>query len=296
MVWSAPAPRLRLAVSRADDHTVLHVAGELDTLAVPALEHALHGLETPTGRVELDLSRVTFCSLAGVELLVSAHRRAAAAGASLTVRRAHSAVAHTMRLCRVPSGLRAPAPNGHRDEHAYARDLLRDALALALRITGAPMGNAQLYDPEAGALRIVAQRGFHQPFLSYFETVQDRESACGVALQDQSGVFVEEVAASPVFLGTPALDVLREAGVGGVASVPVAAPGGVRLGVISVHRPLAGHWTDEQRATLGSLARATGSAWHDLRHQTGRGLARVALPLPPPLPSPRSGAVGGADR
>lgn len=288
MVWFAPAPRLRLAVSRADDHTVLHVAGELDTLAVPALDQVLHGLEALNGRVELDLSRVTFCSLAGVELLVSAHHRAAAAGASLTVRRAHSAVTHTLRLCRVPSGLRAPAPGGPRDEHRYARGLLRDALVLALRITGAPMGNAQLYDPDSGTLRIVAQRGFHQPFLSYFETVQDRESACGVALQDQRGIFVEEVAASPVFLGTPALDVLRDSGVGGVASVPVATPGGVRIGVISVHRLEPARWSDEQRATLGSLARATGSAWHDLRHEAGRGLART--------PVPRLGAVGAAER
>ncbi|WP_438295468.1 STAS domain-containing protein [Streptomyces sp. HUAS TT7] len=208
MPWSAPAPRLRLAVSRTAGCTVLHVAGELDTPAIPALAHALDRMEEHASRVELDLSRVTFCSLASAELLVHAHRRAATAGTSLTVHHAHSAVLRTLRLCSEPAGLRSPHTRRLGPEHPHARALLKEALILALRLTDAPMGNAQLHDPVAGVLRIVAQRGFHWPFLNYFEAVQDRESACGIAAQDQSGVFIDEVCSSPVFLGTPALDVL----------------------------------------------------------------------------------------
>ncbi|MFD9905742.1 GAF domain-containing protein [Streptomyces sp. NPDC059063] len=279
MVWTAPSPHLRLTVSRAADRTVLHVAGELQTASVPALAHALSRIEGRGHRVELDLGRVTFCSLAGAELLVQAHHRAAAAGRSVTVHRAHSAVLHTLRLCREPAGLLSrPHGPAHDGEPSHAHELLRDALSLALRLTDAPMGNAQLCDPDAGVLRIVAQQGFHRPFLSYFETVEDRESACGIAAQEQRGVFVEEVRSSPVFLGTPAQDVLEEANVAAVASLPVAAPDGTLVGVISVHLPRPAHWTAEQRRTLESLARATGSTWHSSLHQATSGLPPTRVP------------------
>lgn len=281
MAWSAPAPRLRLAVSRVADRTVVHVAGELDAPSVPALAHVLGRLESRASRVELDLSRVTFCSLAGAELLVHAHRQAAAGGASLTVRRAHSAVLRTLRLCSEPAGLRSARAHQPAKERPHARALLRDALLLALRLTDAPMGNAQLYDPSSGVLRIVAQRGFGWPFLNYFETVQDRESACGIAALDQLGVFVEEVRCSPVFLGTPALDVLEDAEVGAVASLPIAAPDGTLVGVVSLHHRRPVTWSDEQRRTLESLARATGATWYALLGQATARLAPAPMALAP---------------
>ena len=51
--------------------------------------------------------------------------------------------------------------------------LLEDVLDASIAIVGADFGNVQLYDPASGALKIVAQRGFRQDFLDYFDNVHE---------------------------------------------------------------------------------------------------------------------------
>ncbi|WP_438293153.1 GAF domain-containing protein [Streptomyces sp. HUAS TT7] len=258
--WSRLAPTARIAITKHPDHAaMLRVAGELDEACLPALAQALLRLENTPGKVALDLSRVTFCAPAVLDHLVSAAHQLGAAGSELVIERAHSQVLNTLRLCGPPAGLRiAPAPMGllTPDEHQRRDSLVRATLALALRITSAPMGNAQLLDPAAGVLRIVAQRGFRDPFLSFFETVDDRDTACGIAAQDRQPIFVDEVATSPIFLDTPALDVLQDADVGAVVSLPITTRDTTLIGVVSTHRPHPAAWTREQQNTLTRLARA----------------------------------------
>ncbi|MFF0745430.1 GAF domain-containing protein [Streptomyces sp. NPDC004111] len=251
----------RTGVAGVDAQVTIRVAGELDVASVPVLARELHrAVDRPAGRTVLDLSRVTFCGTEGVGLLIDARVRAMAAGGDLTVARAHSAVLRPLQLCGETGGLRIAEEVTSAPLSAHERRLrlssVSAALSAAFGITGAPMGNAQLYEPDDGVLRIVSQRGFHHPFLSFFESVADRESACGAAAQDRSPVLVDEVAASPLFLGNPALEVLEEAGVGSVVSVPITAPDGTLIGVVSVHRPQARSWTAEERRALTALARA----------------------------------------
>ncbi|MFI8875395.1 anti-sigma factor antagonist [Streptomyces sp. NPDC055243] len=259
--WPPSSRAVRVGVASADGRLTVRVAGELDIASVPLLARELdRALEQPGRRILLDLSRVTFCGTAGVALLLDTRRRATAAGSHLVVERAHSAVLRPLELCGDVEGLRmvqelATAPLAESDRH-LRMSVVSAALSAAFEITGAPMGNAQLYEPDGGVLRIVAQQGFRQPFLTFFETVADRESACGVAAQDRKPVLVDEVAASPLFLGTPALDVLEEAGVGACVSVPITAGDGALIGVVSTHLEQARQWTDEQRRSLEGLARA----------------------------------------
>ncbi|WP_051854511.1 STAS domain-containing protein [Streptomyces sp. NRRL B-1347] len=261
MEWSQPSESLRLAVVRVDGRVVIRVAGELDVSSASVLARTLDRAREACDLVALDLSRVTFCGAAGVDLLLDAQHQAAAAGGGLTVTRAHSAVLRPLEMCggaeaaRLVRGVRTASLAPH--EHRRRCSLLSETLSVALRITGAPMGNAQLLDPAVGALRIIAQQGFHQPFLRFFETVDDRDTACGVAAQDHKPVFVDEVAHSPVFLGTPALDALQDADVGAVASVPVLSRAGALIGVVSVHYQGPVVWRDDRRQALEGLARAS---------------------------------------
>ncbi|MFF1699407.1 GAF domain-containing protein [Streptomyces sp. NPDC058257] len=259
--WPQSSRSVRVGVARMDGRSTIRVAGELDVASVPVLARELdRAVEESAGRVLLDLSRVTFCGTEGVALLLDTRLRAAAAGGGLVVERAHSSVLRPLLLSGDEEGRRiarelATTPLSENDRRLRL-SVVSAALSAAFEITGAPMGNAQLYEPAGGVLRIVAQHGFHHPFLSYFETVADRETACGVAAQDGKPVLVDEVAASPVFLGTPALDVLEEAGVGSCVSVPIASGAGALIGVVSVHHEQARRWTDEQRRALEGLARA----------------------------------------
>jgi GAF domain-containing protein len=132
------------------------------------------------------------------------------------------------------------------------------AVAEAIRVSGADAGNAQLVDRSTGALRIVAQQGFKRPFLNFFAIVHDEESACGTALAAGEPVWVPEVARSPVFAGTPALDVMLDAGSQAVASLPVRAYDGHVTAMISVHYHQPTTWTAQQRQQLAVIAAETG--------------------------------------
>lgn len=64
--------------------------------------------------------------------------------------------------------------------------------------------------------------------------------------------------AHPVFLGTPALEVLEGAGVGAVVSPPITHRDGALVGVVSAHHRQATAWTAAQHGTLQTPARAAG--------------------------------------
>ncbi|MGI5472822.1 STAS domain-containing protein [Streptomyces sp. CA-132043] len=260
MSWSEPAHHARFSVTMSTERTLIRIAGELDSPSVAALIHRLPGPEECAAQVVLDLSRVTFCGLAGVDLLLELYYRATDASRQLVLQAANSSVLRTVRLSRDPMAaqiVRACAA-GHRLNRHPDHAVLVEALALALRITEAPLGNAQAYDRGSGALRIIGQRGFPRPFLSFFESVSDRESACGVAAQDRSPVYVEEVSNSPLFAGTAAVDVLGEVPVGAVASLPVLGPTSTVIGIVSLHHSKPSRWPYEQRRMLASLARSAG--------------------------------------
>src|SRR5215475_1869871 len=84
--------------------------------------------------------------------------------------------------------------------------ILTTAIDAAIVLTGVDMGNVQLFDPALGALRIEAQRGFEPPFLEFFESVDEGQAVCGMALARAERVIVEDVTKSPIFAGAPALD------------------------------------------------------------------------------------------
>jgi anti-anti-sigma factor len=260
VAWSPAVHNMRYTRARSGGRTFIRVAGELDLASVAVLTEALPGPENCAGHVVLDLARVTFCGTAGVALLLALAAEVRAEGGTLAAEGVHSSVLRAMELSGDPRAQRlartwAPAPMAHQGRN---KAFMAQALAAALRVTGAPMGNAQLVDPATGVLRIVVQQGFRRPFLSFFETVDDRDSACGAAAQDRQGIYVPEVAASPVFAGTPALEVLGEAGVGAVVSVPVLTPSGLLIGVLSTHHHRPTFCSLDQRRELEHLARAAG--------------------------------------
>jgi GAF domain-containing protein len=98
------------------------------------------------------------------------------------------------------------------------------------------MGNIQVLDPATESLKIVASRGFAPPFLTFFESVTlHSNSACGAVLTSGTRVVVEDVAASPLFVGTPALDVMLAARARAVHSMPLVSQSGRFWGVLSTH-------------------------------------------------------------
>jgi GAF domain-containing protein len=139
-----------------------------------------------------------------------------------------------------------------------AVELLTEAIDHAILIDGCAMADAQLLNPGDRTLRIVAHSGFGTDFLEFFQTVDGDWSACGRALRRGRPVWVPDTVRSPIFAGTPALDVMIDAHSRAVASVPIMSPDGWPIGMISTHHPRRVSWTARRRLGLESLAKTTG--------------------------------------
>jgi GAF domain-containing protein len=108
------------------------------------------------------------------------------------------------------------------------------------------------------ALHIEAHRGFDHPFLEYFDRVNEGDAPCGTALQRRSRVIVDDVVASPIFLGTNALEVMLDARIRAVQSTPLVGPSGRVVGVLSTHWRKPGRPDDRDLRLLDLLASRAG--------------------------------------
>lgn len=112
---------------------------------------------------------------------------------------------------------------------------LDEILNVAIEICGADKGSIQLRDSESGKLRMVAHRGFEEPFLEFLTTDAAGASACGVALDAYQRVIVEDVLESEIFAGSPWLAMMSDVGVRAVQAVPLISSTGNSLGLICTH-------------------------------------------------------------
>ncbi len=148
-------------------------------------------------------------------------------------------------------------------------ELLAEILDAGIEITAADMGNIQLLD-DAGRLKIVAQRGFEEPFLRFFDEVQDGLAPFGRALQKGERVIVEDVAASPVFAGSPALEAMLAAQARAVQSTPLVSRTGKVLGMFSTHYRQVRRPSDRELRLLDLLARQAADLIERKRGEEGR--------------------------
>ena len=95
--------------------------------------------------------------------------------------------------------------------------VLSEIVDAAIAISGADFGTIQLLEPKSSD-EIAAQRGFPQWWLDFFNAVPKGMGSCGTALERGERVIVEDVEQSPIFRGTPAIEMPRRAGVRAVQS------------------------------------------------------------------------------
>ncbi len=131
---------------------------------------------------------------------------------------------------------------------------LTEILKVAIEITGADKGNIQLVDQASGALNMGTESGFSESFLEFFAD-GEKSSACGIALQTQQRVIVEDVRHSALFVGNPSLKALNDADVRAVQSTPLVSSAGNVLGVISTHFSTSRRPTEQELRLMDLLAR-----------------------------------------
>ena len=133
--------------------------------------------------------------------------------------------------------------------------LLDQILDAAIDVTGAEKGNIQLLDNDGRTLQIATQRGFSRDFLDSFSQVHEGECSCGTALRRMERVIVEDIATSPIFVGTPALEVILSEGCRSVQSTPLFTRAGRLLGMFSTYYGVPWRFTESDLRLLDLLAR-----------------------------------------
>lgn len=285
MAWSPSSDFLRYDVQHVGGRATVRLAGELDLGSREIVRRALDEAASASAETVLDLSRVRFIDAVGLRSLLTAQQDAQAADHRLIIRRPHRAVRRMFELTGVLPLLELEDPPY--DGHAVLgsnRDVVaicNAAIESALRIDRADRANAQFFDPKTRSLRIISQLGFTSTFLEFFEIVDDAESACGTALSSGRSVWVPDTAASMIFAGTPALDVMLDARSSAVASVPIMSPHGSLIAMISTHHDRRRAWSNERKLKLEQLAQSTGRLLHDLLAN-----ARLGQSVAPPATSP----------
>lgn len=250
MQWRTSAPTLRCAVDSLGTRWVIHFAGELDSTGISGFHEIVDQVGGLGGNeVVLELSRLTHCSAAGARAIHQARAGLRERGVSLELRHPHDIVRTVLELSSPPPRWWDAGQAGAERDPAHSVQLV-GVMEAAMQVAGTFMGTAQYFHLADDSLHLTAHRGFDRQFTTYFQIVGGPGTSCAAAASGLRPVFVEDVTASPVFAGTPDLDVVVAAGVGSCASIPILAHGRGLLGVVSVHRPVAGPWTPAERDLL----------------------------------------------
>lgn len=146
------------------------------------------------------------------------------------------------------------------DSYPNLREVMLDVVDLAISMTSADFGSLQLVDPSSGGLRIVVSRGFPEFWLDYWNSVSDGGGVCGNALASRARVIVDDVERSPIFIGTPSLEIQLKAGVRAVQSTPLVSRSGRVLGVFSTHYKSVKRLSEQELRPLDVLARLAADA------------------------------------
>ncbi|BDZ68234.1 PAS domain S-box protein [Methanobacterium ferruginis] len=132
--------------------------------------------------------------------------------------------------------------------------LFEEIVDTAIAICDSDFGSIQLLDPESSNLKVVAHQNLPKPWLDYWNQVSEGQGSCGTALKLGERVIVEDVKKSPIFVGTPALDIQLNAGVQAVISTPIISRSGKLLGMFSTHYKKPHHADSRELQLLDLLA------------------------------------------
>jgi PAS domain S-box-containing protein len=147
---------------------------------------------------------------------------------------------------------------------------LDEILNVAIEITDADKGNIQLLDSNSGMLSLVAQSGFEEPFLEFFASVASGSSTCGVVMKSYQRVIVEDITDCEIYDGKPSLEMMIDAGVRAVQSVPLISSSGSLLGVISTHFASPHRPSEQELRLMDLLARQTADYLERIRVEEER--------------------------
>jgi signal transduction histidine kinase len=146
-------------------------------------------------------------------------------------------------------------------------DAMQEILRAAIEMQGAELGNVQILNPISGMLEIVAQQGFHGPFLDFFREVSpEHDSACARALKAGRRHVIEDVETDSD-AGPAYRRIAAEAGYRSVQSTPLVSRDGAVLGMLSTHYAQPRRLPEREARSLDLYARQAADIIERIRRE-----------------------------
>jgi PAS domain S-box-containing protein len=136
-----------------------------------------------------------------------------------------------------------------------AGSLLQNILDVGIEITGAEMGNVQLFEPGSTVLKTVAQRGFENSLLDILDAIHNGSAVRQNGLPPGEKLIVGDLCNPETSIDNPAYEAMASAGVRALQSTPLVSRSGRLVGRISTHYRQPHRPTDRQLTLLDLLAR-----------------------------------------
>lgn len=136
-----------------------------------------------------------------------------------------------------------------------ASSLLQSILDVGIEITGADMGNVQLFDGGSAVLKTVAQRGLDNSLLDILDAIHNGSAVRQNGLPPGEKLIVGDLCNPETSIHNPAYEAMASAGVRALQSTPLVSRSGRLVGRISTHYRQPHRPTDRQLTLLDLLAR-----------------------------------------
>ena len=193
------------------------------------------------------------------KLLAEANDQEAREGLRALIEEAERELAATQSIWKITCA--------HLDWAPAVCEQLETCLQHAVWDAQADFGTLQLWDEENQDLRLVAHQNFGRDFLDHFRVVRaDDGSVCAQALAERQPVMVEDVEKDADFAALR--PVMRQAGVRAIQSMPILAPKGELMGMISFHfnrpqhemeTPVIRFWSNSAGRMIAGIRRGRGA-------------------------------------
>jgi hypothetical protein len=193
---------------------------------------------------------------AQTQFLTSANQLRATGASQHAIRAEHFAAWASLRLEAPHTAERLHIALTNPGSGVPAGLFLGEVLDCVLQFLHTDRGNIQLADPHAGALVIVAQRGFDAEFLQYFAAVSDGGSACGRAASGRAQVMIPDVTLDRGFAAH--WDIAAASRFRAVQSTPLTSSDGRIVGVLSTHYPQPVQLPDQELVVLRRMGTLIG--------------------------------------
>lgn len=133
-------------------------------------------------------------------------------------------------------------------------EVLDKIIETVIKITNADMGTIHLFDEQTGEIKIMAQYGFEQPYIDFFNKIHDGQKEYDIVLNLREQINIEDVTKSTLSMINHNIQIILSAGVRSIQFTPLISRSDQLLGIMSTHYRTPHKMEEREGVLLNMLA------------------------------------------